>query len=268
MVAGGSRCLTHGFALLIGLLLAAPAAAVPVNHGTFVGIDVDFEDVTETTSTADDECLWTTPNGNPADGACTGVPLVSGNSLLFFPTSFVATTTGGGADTTASLLSMFIQSTGSGVIPSLSIFEFGDTVLSGTGTAVTKTEVAMIGTLTIMEVDGTFGFNTSCFIDFGAACVVPFTATYSPSNTFDKPSDPGATNWSATVNVDLSGFDATRIQVQLDNQLDAFSEALSGALIQKKVVSGPGVTIVVPEPGTALLGIGGLLGFLLARRSR
>ncbi|MCP5056619.1 MAG: PEP-CTERM sorting domain-containing protein [bacterium] len=251
--------------LLVGLLWAVPAGALPVNHGTFVGTDVDFEDVTETTQSADDECLFTTTNG-AVDGACATAPIVAGNQLLFFPTGFTASTTGGGADTTASLLSMFIQSTGSGIIPSLVISEFGDTVLAGSGTAVTETEVAMIGTLTVMEVDGTFGFNTSCFIDFGAACVIPFTATYSPSNTFDLVSDPGATNWSATVNVDLLGFDATKIQLQLDNQLDAFSEASSSALIQKKVVSVAAIT--VPEPGTALLGIGGLLGFLLARRSR
>jgi hypothetical protein len=107
--------------LVAALGLAHAASALPVNHGTFVGTSVTFQNVTETTqSVGDDECLFTTPDGTANDGMCATAPFVEGDQLIFVPSGFGATATGaGGSGTTHSLLSMVISDTS------------GDTIRSG-----------------------------------------------------------------------------------------------------------------------------------------
>ena len=117
----------------VGLALSAPAAFA-VTYGPFSGDNVDFVTVTETTQTP----------GDPA--VLFGAPMVAGDQLIFFPPAFSATSANGVSDSTLSQLQADIVATTPGfAIESLRIQEFGDTVLSGTGSTTTKTELALSG---------------------------------------------------------------------------------------------------------------------------
>ena len=253
-------------ALLIFLLAAPAALALPVVHGNFAGTNVQFQQVTETTQTAgDDECLFTAPDGNPANNACAGTPLAFGDSLLFFPTVFSATATGaGGADTTHSLLSMFVAANPLTTIDQLKIDEFGDVLLTGVGNPVTSASVSMSGFVTVIQTT-----TGPCLL--GPGCTIGFTGTLNPAGTYSLPGDggPPAILWSGGVLVDIASQvpDATWVQLQFDNILNAASESGTSATIQKKVVSGPAIAVtIIPEPATgSLLGLG-LLGLLLLKR--
>ena len=102
----------------LATLVLAPYAAFAASYGDIAGTDVLFENVNETTQSP----------GDP-DGLFGGVmgPQVSGNQLLFFPTEFSASTAGdGGADLTASLLNLTLQSTNADFfIKELKLTEFG-----------------------------------------------------------------------------------------------------------------------------------------------
>lgn len=233
-------------ALVAGFAVAA--GATPINHGTYVGTDTIYNDVTESTqSGGDPDLLW-------------GAPTLVGDQLLFFPPSFSATAAGaGGADTTLSLLTILIEAKPTRTLDQILLTEFGDTALSGAGTLVTQTKVSMSGFVTVTE-------------DLGGAIVpviIPFIGTFTQS-IFDLPNDPGTTLWSGSILVDVAAQvpNATLLTLSLNNQLDAFSETSSSATIQKKVVSGPAVEIsIIPEPATGLLFGLGLVSLALRRRS-
>jgi len=248
---------------LVAVFVAAPGAfALSVNHGNFVGTNVTFGSVTETTqSPGDSECLFTSDNANPNDGACATSPTVIGDQLLFFPAAFTATATGaGGADTTASQLQTTITGNTSLVtVDQLRIDEFGDVILAGVGTPVTNASVSMSGFVTVTQ-------DTSGFI---VPVIIPFTGTFTPKGTYSLSGDLGTTLWSGTVLVDVASSvpNATVATLSFNNVLNAFSEAGTSATIQKKVASGPAIAVtIIPEPATgALLGIG-LLGLFLLKR--
>ena len=104
---------------LLAFLLASPAAFAQVNHGDFLGTDVDFLQVTETTQTAGDPAvLWEAP-------ALSG----AGNSLFFSPSDFTSFCAAGSSDVTASLLSMTISALPNNTIDRFQLAEFGDVTL-------------------------------------------------------------------------------------------------------------------------------------------
>ena len=225
------------YAAVCLILLSAPALAVGpvIDYGSFSGPTVTFGDpsgtgVTEQTQTAfDPDVLY-------------GAPLLLGDQLLFFPTQFGSSTTGGGSDSTESLLSM--QITGNGpldAVSMISLTDFGDTVLSGTGTNATATTVSLTGKVTVLE--DIFGPIVPV--------VINFSGTFGPTDAFDLPTNPGATNWSGNVMIDVASVipNATVVVLELTNLLTSNSEVSSSATITKKVVSGPVVAIeVLPEP--------------------
>jgi len=231
-------------ALTTALFLAASQASALTAYPDYVGPNVTYTNVQESTTSGDPEPLW-------------GAPVGSGNQLLFFPPSFIASASGaGGFDHTGSQFQTRVTgNTPLDTITAVNITEFGDAQIFGAGgTAATGTYAAMVGYVTILA--DTNGPIAPIVIGFNANAELGFT----PSDTLDFVNDFGVTLWSATTTIDLTGYDATEIQISLDNDLYAYSEAGTNASIQKKVVDGPGVIIsVVPEPGTALLVASGLV---------
>jgi len=247
---------------LAALLLIAQGAAAVTNHGTFAGTNVTYNNVTETSTFGDPEPLF-------------GAPTPLGNQLLFFPSSFSASASGAfGFDQTGAQLQTSITANGpTDVIDTLLLTEFGDTNLTGGGTAATGSIIGISGFVTVTaDINGPIAPVVISFSDNpGAAPWVP--TSYSPSNVFDLVNDPGTTSFSAGVTIDIASVvpNATSVFFSLDNDLTAYSEAGTGSTIQKKVVSGPAVVIeVIPEPGTALLvgiGLAGLAARTRGRRS-
>lgn len=231
-------------------VLAAGAAQATTSYADVIGTNVSFTSIQETSTFGDPEPLFGAPSG-------------TGNQLLFFPANFSANASGaGGIDQTGSQLQLEISANGPlDTLDELLFTEFGDTDLSGTGTDATGTFVALSGFVTVTE-------TLSGAI---TPVVIPFVGTFSPSDTLDLLTNPGTTVWSGTFSVDIAAAvaNATKATLSLDNDLYAFSEAGTSASIQKKVASGPAITItVIPEPGTfALLG-GGLLGLAIRARRR
>jgi len=237
-------------ALTATLLLAVGQASALTAYPDYVGTSVTYTNLQEASSSGDPEPLW---------GAPTGV----GNQLLFFPAAFRAEATplNGGFDHTGSQFQALVTGNSpTDVITQLNITEYGDAQIGGPGgTSATGTYAAMSGFITVLaDISGPI-----------APIVIPFSGAFTPSDTLDYVNNLGTTLWSATVQVDLSSLNATQVQISLDNDLYAFSEATTTAAIQKKVVSGPAVIIeAVPEPTTGLLVGGGLVILSLRGRRR
>lgn len=216
--------------LSLSLLLAAPADA-QINHGDFLGTSVDFLQVTETTQTVGDPAtLW-------------GAPEIAGggDQLIFFPPAFTSSCAAGSNDTTSSLLTMDISAQPGGHIQILTLVEDGDTILVSSppfGTPATNATASMTGTLTVTE-------TTSGPI---APVVIPWSGTFVPSSTFSLPGNFGTSNWNGRVDIDVESVVplATEATLAWDNTLTTnCAPGASSATMQKKVVNGPVVAIMV-----------------------
>jgi hypothetical protein len=233
-------------------LVAASQASALTLYPDYAGPGVTFTLMQEASSSGDPEPLFDAPTG-------------VGDQLLFFPPAFTATAAGaGGFDHTGSQFQARVTSNNAlSVITTVNITEFGDAQIFGAGgTAATGTFAALAGFITVLEdINGPI-----------APVVIPFTGTFAPGSNLDFVNDFGVTIWSGTASVNVAAYvaNATVVQISLDNDLYAFSEAGTSAKLQKKVVNGPAVIIdVIPEPGTALLiGSGLLIMGFRGRRSR
>ena len=137
------------------------------------------------------------------------------------------------------------------------------------GTAVTQVSVSNTVFVTILEVDG-----------IGIAPIpLQDTMVFSPNadGDFNLDDDRGVgVIWEGDLSMDVRGEldtlgitgDATKVLLSLDNTLFAMSEAGSVAFIAKKQLGGLAITVVVPEPSTAVLVGFGLVGLLLAASRR
>jgi hypothetical protein len=221
-------------ATFLALSLAVPRVALAtVNHGDFLGIGVDFLQVSETTQTlGDPEPIWNAPTLSG-----------TGTQLLFTPTLFISScVVGGTSDTTASQLTMTIASQPGGHIETIALVEAGDTRLQSIppfGTPATNSSAALSGTATVTE-------TTSGPI---TPVVIPFTGTFLPSATFALPANSGpGFNWSGSISIDvLSAVPlATVVELSLQNSLAVnCGPGITNARIQKKSVAGPTVAILV-----------------------
>jgi hypothetical protein len=260
-------------ALLLVVGVALSAAAVPTNHayGSFVGINYSFINANETVQTADDD-------PNPLFGA----PILAANQLIFTPPSFDADSANGNGgaglgalDMSHSTFNTTITSNTPGIFVDLiSIDEAGDIILTafppGSGTGATGVVATMSGTVTILA-----ALDTSVIgeiITFGGAGG-DFASTFTPgpqtNQLFVGLQPAGTFSWTGSVDIDIAslfaGAGVTSVALQFNNSLMANSEPGTTALIQKKAVSGPKIT-VVPEPATGALVACGLIA--LAARSR
>jgi len=238
-------------ALGAAFLVSASGASALTSYPNYTGPNIAYTLMQEASSSGDPEPLWDAPIG-------------SGDQLLFFPSAFLASAAGaGGFDHTGSQFqARATANTPGGIITTVNLTEFGDAQLFGAGTAATGTFAALAGFVTVLaDINGPI-----------APVVIPFVGTFAPTDNLNLIANFGVTIWSASISVDVAAYvtNATEIQLSIDNDLYAFSEAGTTASIQKKVVNGPAVIIdIVPEPGTALLiGSGLLIMGIRGRRNR
>lgn len=242
-------------------LLPALAGAAPVVHGDFAGLDLGFESVTETTSTA----------GDPME--LVGAPTPSGNSLLFSPAQLVSSASAGASDGTSSDLSIRLAANPGRSLTEVAIQMLGDSQLTAFppfGTPATNASVQLAGTATVLE-------TASGPI---APVVIPFLATATPTGNFSLPVDFGTAVWSLDTTIDIGAVvpDTTVVELQLALALASNTpDGQTSATIQGKVLTvgatlvdgpppGPDPSAPIPEPSSALVFAIGLVVVSRVRR--
>jgi hypothetical protein len=232
--------------------------AASISYGDFgpVAPGVRFNDVTESSGT----------DAVPLYGAPT--PFSVG--LDFDPTSFVAFAGAGGLDLTDGQLNFDIKSDSNLVgISGLNLSEAGDYTLFGNGTNATQALAGAIMRVTVTEIDG-----------FAVAPIDLFASN--ASIAFNLISNSGVVQpWSLGLFLNIAAqlnslgisfkAGATEVEVSIDNQLLASSEANTLAFIAKKDFRIDLAPNIIPEPtSTTLLGVGLIVMavcFHLRRRS-
>ena len=248
-----------GSLLAFGASSALADARGSNNYGDFSGVDFDFLNVWEDS---------TTGHALPLFGAPTAV----GNSLDFNPT-FSAFSSGGGLEVVEGQLNFGILATNSNAfIDTLVFAESGDYSLidpGGLGSAATFASVSAAFFIEVFEVDG-----VPLVSPIGGA----FNMVFTPSDgSFNLVDDGTASTqiWNGFLEIDvwqmlqdagISG-NATMVQIALNNTLVANSEDGTASLIAKKDFDGLVVT-VIPAPGAMmLLGLAGILATGRRRRA-
>ncbi len=242
--------LTH---CLCGAILAVPAIsfAASVNYGDKNAADLIYRQVSEDSIT-DPVPLFNNPS-------------VFGNSLVFTPTLFGATSTGGGMDITDSTLTTTLEAKPGKSITAISLNEAGDYTLTGVGNTGTSATVTATYFVRVVEVNGT---PISPILSTG-------NLTFTPSGgTYDLVNDPGTgVIWTGSANINVNAIlasnnvsgNATRVLLSLDNQLIAVSQTGSISFIKKKTTDGV-IIIVFPEPTSLGLLGGGMITLMRRRR--
>jgi hypothetical protein len=173
-------------------------------------------------------------------------PIVSGDQLLFFPTTFSSSSSNGVADTTSGTLQIQMVAKTGFFIDDIRIEEFGDYSLTGSGTDATQAQIS--GLLTVTPV-GAGEIKT----DF-------FSALYEL-----PPASSGPVTGVWEVSLD---YPVTMAILSFNNNLQTSSESGTTSFIQKKVIDGPAIklSVNVPIPGTMWLLASGILGWWGFRR--
>lgn len=246
-------CLLIGASVLglVGMRASYGSMMVSTNN-------VDFSQIQQSaTGTAP---VPTTPYGNYS---------VTGDTLVFAPTAFHASTTGGGIDFIDGTLTMLVKAHAGHTINQLKVYESGDYTLLAPnpqdGTAQTQVSVAAPLTIQILSVDG-HGI---------APIIVQQQSTFTPGGQLTLTDHPGQGQfWSGGTTVDLvqalrsHGIEhglPTQLMFSLDNSLFASSEADTSATISKKAFD---VTPLAASPEPSSLALAGLGAVLLLKRRR
>jgi hypothetical protein len=213
-------------ACALGLaLVAATSQAATISYGNFgpVAPGVTFIDVEESSGT-DPVPIY-------------GPPAPFSIGLDFNPTSFTASSIGGGADLTDGQLNFTVDS--ALPITTIGLSERGDYTLAGVGTAATQVSAGAVLFATVTEVNG--------------VAVAPINlAPVNASVAFNLAANAGIVQpWSLGLGLNVGVAGATRIDVVINNALVATSEPQSVAFIAKKDFL---IDVdVVPEPSTFAL---------------
>jgi len=252
------RILFISICALASAVASTTAGAAAINYGNFQALPLTFNSVIESSGT----------DAVPLFGSPTAFSV----GLDFDPGSFTANATSGQADITDGQLNFRIESTGpvSYGFRQISIDEFGDYTLVGSGAAGTSVTGGVRLFATVREVN--------------EIAITPFTV--SVTNYFTDDLSSGSkilSTWSNNVFLDLGsalmsrGFGnadvVTLADMVLDNSLIAISELSSVAFIAKKdfVVSVTPQINPVPLPASIwglLSGIGLLTGRAAVLRHR
>ncbi|HEX5068387.1 MAG TPA: PEP-CTERM sorting domain-containing protein [Myxococcota bacterium] len=265
----------------IAVLAASQAFAATnsIPYADLVGTNVTFGGSPSYVSIANPNGWMQETNGDGSPTALFDAPTVSGNSLLFSPSNYVAQASGaGGNDSALGLFQTVITATPLFTIDQLNLTEFGDATLLGAASSGTGVFASLAGFVRVLEVNGlpitplTIGFNA------GGLQNGSFTPGTLGTTGLDRNTNGGTTLWSGQLSVDIAAAlalagisgNATKVELALDNDLYAYSEfASNSAKIQKKAVTGPTIIIdVIPEPGTAALLCVGLVAMTLRARGR
>ncbi len=223
-------------------VVAAQGVAAPVSYGDFVGPNLDYLGVTENSPT----------DPTPLFEAPTRV----GDSLLFFPTNYAASSSNGVPDTTVGILTFDLEAKNGETIDLIRFTEVGDYTLTTPGSGTSTASVAGALIVTVLEVFGVpVQFDPT--IHFQSASLVANPAVpYVLQNDFFE-----FDIFTATAEINLAAVvpGATKVQVQFNNILNATSEVGTTAFIQKKSVNGAvvieveGPGPIIPEPSTVVM---------------
>ena len=237
------------------IFAAAHSQAGTINHGDYMGPNVAYTDVTETSD--DPVPLY-------------GAPITIGDDLAFFEPSssnpslgFSAQSSGGPGDLTDGFLNLTIMSkSDEAALQSITISEGGDFALQGLPNSAAQVSATLnIFELRILEVDG--------------APIAPIVLSDLQNVTYDLGNFPADRKWALASDFDLSQalvdagqsftWGATKVTARVNNTLTALTSPGSVAGIFKKDFD---IDVeLVPEPATLLLAGFGLLAVLNSRKS-
>jgi len=210
--------------------------------------------------------------GDPANPY--GAPVILGNSLTFpGPSAFSATSANGLFDIedgfTDGFLSFSVEADPDTWITGLSLEESGLRSLlelQNPGTATTRVRVIAVGSISVIELD----HGNSPLTGLAAQPMgIGFDLTWDLANHMEVVLWNGvdAADIAATLTERGVAFEhgATAIDFFMNNQLLAISEDGTFAFIDKKFIDFDVDTEMVPEPGTIILGIAGMLAVAVIR---
>jgi hypothetical protein len=218
-------------AAVLGLAATAQAAPVPWSNpsGTVPG-------------------FFSWSNGQ-SDNGLFGSPIVTGNSFTFFPSNFRATGTNGSAQTTTDRLSFTLDVAPGQFFDQIRVSEFGDYSIVNGGT------VSAEAFLFVTSLTNPVGGNN------------PNTQQMATNPAFPLSTVGNANGlWDGTMTASVLPNGWTRVQVVLNNILQAVGGPNGTATIEKKV-GGITITVDVPEPATAGI-LASAMGLLMVRRRK
>lgn len=183
---------------------------------------------------------FTVSNGG-SDNGLFGDPTIAGNNILFTPKNFRATASNGGADTTSDRLEFTVNADPGGQLNGINLRELGDYSILRGG------EVSAFGGLFAYDSKGNL-YDDSFFF--------PQSSNGTAAGIYDQ-----------TASV-MFPAGTTSVTVVFNNILSAAANQGGTATIAKKIVrGGVDIEIIVPEPGSLAILLGGS-GFTLLRRRR
>jgi hypothetical protein len=236
------------------LMTAAPALAAPIFYGNFSGTNVDFLNVQEDSST------------DP--GPLFGAPVVAADSLAFSPVSFGADANMGNGyvDITDGTMATTIKAKPGKVINHVTVNESGDYTLTGAGPGTVSVAATLF--VQIVEIGGT---PVNPVVINGSLVFTPSGNPATVAGDYALPGNAGVgTVWTGTGTLDIDAAlasrgisgQATKVLFSMNNTLVSIGSPGTVAFIKKKT---NGVTIVVPEPASLGMLLGGAI-VLLRRR--
>jgi hypothetical protein len=190
-----------------------------------------------------------------------GPPTAFVVGMDFEPASFVATAGGGAQDVTDGQLNFTAMTTALGQITGIDLSEAGDYSLSGVGGAATQALAGAIIRATVTQING---------VDVAPIPLTPVNATVG----FNLQANPGLVQpWNLGLSLNVAAQlnpnqRATKVEVVIDNQLQALSESGSLAFIAKKDFRIDVDTEIIPEPATLMMMLGGCLALASVMRRR